>query len=123
MSSLYSIYPQGAISTVTRGTTFYKADGLTSAATVIAWRAPYRCEVIAVRGYRSGGSGATINSRRNGTDAHLASNLSISSANTWIDGGAVQNVTYEIGDKLEVQLVTVVGSPQQVAVQVDLRKL
>lgn len=89
---------------------------------VIAWRAPYGGTVTNVRGYRVGGTGATINARRNGTSNHLASALSLTSADTWQDGGAVQNVSYAVGEKMEIMLVSITGSPTQVSVQVDFLK-
>lgn len=91
----------------------------TAAINVIVWRAPYACTVTAVKGYRVGGTGATVNARKNGASNHLASDLSLTSADTWMDGGAVQNTAYAAGDKLEIMVVTVAGSPTQVAVQVD----
>lgn len=93
-----------------------------AAINVITWRAPYACTVTNVRGYRVGGTGATINARRNGTDNHLASALSVTSADTWMDGGSVQNTAYAVGDKMEIMLVTLAGSPTQVAVQVDFTR-
>jgi hypothetical protein len=91
----------------------------TVAINIITWRAPFACTVTNVRGYRVGGTGATINARRNGADNHLASALSLTSADTWMDGGAVQNTAYVAGDKLEIMIVTVGGTPAQIAVQVD----
>lgn len=90
-----------------------------AAINVIVWRARFACTVTNVRGYRVGGTGATINARKNGTLNHLAADLSLTSADTWMDGGAVQNTAYAVGDKLEIMLVTLAGSPAQVAVQVD----
>ena len=89
---------------------------------IIVWRAPFACTVTNVRGYRVGGTGATINARRNGTDNHLATALSLTSADTWMDGGAVQNTAYVAGDKLEIMVVTLAGSPTQVAIQVDFTR-
>ena len=86
---------------------------------IIAWSARYPTTVTNVRGYRVGGTGATINARKNGTSNHLSSALSLTSADTWMDGGAVQNTAYVADDKLEMMIVTVTGSPTQVAVQVD----
>ena len=91
----------------------------TEAINVIVWRAPFACTVTNIRGYRVGGTGATINARRNGADNHLASALSLVDADTWTDGGAVQNTAYVAGDKLEIMVVTVTGSPTQVGIQVD----
>jgi len=107
----------------TKGNGVYNPSGITVAVNMIAWRAPYACTVTNVRGYRVGGTGATINARNNGANNHLASALSLSSADTWMDGGAVQNVTYAAGDKLEVMLVTVAGSPTQILIQVDFKRV
>ncbi len=60
-----------------------------------------------------------MNARKNGTLNHLASNLSLTSADTWMDGGSVQNTAYAVGDKLEIMVVSIAGSPTQVAVQVN----
>ena len=94
----------------------------TGAINVIVWRAPYPCTVTNVRGYRVGGTGATINARRNGSSNHLSSDLSLSSADTWTDGGSVQNTAYAAGDKLEIMVASVTGSPTQVAIQVDFTR-
>lgn len=91
----------------------------TVAINIIVWRAPFTCTMTNVRGYRVGGTGVTINARRNGADAHLAAALSLADADTWMDGGAVQNTAYVAGDKLEIMVVSVAGDPTQVAVQVD----
>lgn len=93
-----------------------------AAINVIIWRAPFACTVTNVRGYRVGGTGATINARLNGASNHLASDLSLTSADTWMDGGAVQNTAYAAGDKLEIMVVTLAGSPTQVGVQVDFTR-
>lgn len=105
---------------ISRGGTILTPSG---AVDVIVWRAPFACEVLAVKGYRTGGTGATINARRNGVDEHLAADLSVAAADTWVDGGAVQNVSYAAGDKLEIRLRSVAGSPAQVGIQVDLRRM
>lgn len=104
-----------------RGGTVVKSDGV-AAINVIVWRAPFACTVTAVKGYRVSGSGATINARKNGSSNHLASDLSLTSADTWMDGGSVQNTAYAAGDKLEIMVVSVTGTPTQVAVQVDFTR-
>ena len=91
----------------------------TEAINIIVWRAPFACTVRAVKGYRVDGTGATVNARRNGVSNHLASHLSLTSANEWMDGGTVQNTAYVAGDRLEIMIVSITGSPTQVAVQVD----
>lgn len=93
-------------------------NGITATVNVIAWQAPYPCRVALVRGYRVGGSSASINARLNGASNHLSSALSLTSADTWMDGGAVQNQAYVLGDKLEIMLTAVGGSPTQIGVQV-----
>jgi hypothetical protein len=93
-----------------------------AAINVIVWRAPFACTVTAVKGYRVGGTGATINARRNGASNHLASDLSLTSADTWTDGGAVQNTAYAAGDKLEIMIQSITGAPTQVAVQVEFTR-
>jgi len=96
--------------------------GPAGAINVIAWRAPFACTVTNVRGYRVGGTGATINARKNGSLNHLASNLSLTSADTWMDGGSVQNTSYAAGDKLELMVVSISGAPTQIAIQVDFTR-
>ena len=108
---------QGVI--ISRGGTVRSPAG---AINLIVWRAPFACTVTNVRGYRVGGTGATINARRNGASNHLSSALSLTSADTWQDGGAVQNTAYAAGDKMEIMVVTVAGSPTQIAIQVDLTR-
>ena len=106
---------------ISRGGTVVKSDGV-AVINVIVWRAPYACTVTNVRGYRVGGTGATINARRNGADNHLSSALSLTSADTWMDGGSVQNTSYVAGDKMEIMVVSVAGTPTQIAIQVDLTR-
>lgn len=89
---------------------------------VITWYAPFACTVTNVRGYRVGGTGATINARKNGSSNHLASALSLTSADAWMDGGTVQNTSLAAGDKLEIMVASVAGAPTQIAIQVDLTR-
>lgn len=102
-----------------RGGTLVASGGITAAVNIGQWVAPYACTVLAVKGWRVGGTGATVNARKNGSSNHLSSNLSITSASTWMDGGAVQNASYAAGDSFEIMIVTVTGSPTQVGVQVN----
>jgi hypothetical protein len=107
---------------ITKEKTLYNPSGITAAGNIIVWRAPYSCTVTNVRGYRVGGTGATINARRNGADNHLAAALSLINADVFMDGGAVQNTAYVAGDKLEIMVVTVTGSPTQLQVEVDFTR-
>ncbi len=50
----------------------------------------------------------------------LASALSLATADEWTDGGTVQNTAVAAGDRLEIMVVSVTGSPTQVAVAVDM---
>lgn len=108
--------------TFARGGVLFQPSGLSAGGNVIVWEAPFNCDVQSVRGYRVGGTGATVNARKNGTSNHLAAALSVTVADTWMDGGAVQNISYTVGDRMEIMVVTVAGSPTQVAVQVNLRR-
>ena len=91
--------------------------------TVVVWTAPFACTVTAIKGYRVGGTGATINAYRGTTATALRSaNLSLASADTWIDGGAVQNTAFAINDSLLLRVVTVVGAPTQISVQVNFTR-
>lgn len=96
--------------------------GIGAAINIFTWVAPYACTVTAVKGYRVGGTGATINARKNGASNHLASALSLTSADTVMDGGSVQNTAYSVGDKLEIMLVSVTGSPTQIGVLVHFTR-
>lgn len=89
---------------------------------VVIWRAPWPCKVTAVKGEMEGGTSADVNARKNGTDEHLAADLSLTPG-AWTDGGAVQNVDYVAGDSLEIRLKAVVGSPTAVTVQVEFNRL
>ena len=90
---------------------------------IIVWRAPFACTVNAVKGYVVGATGTTVNARKNGSLNHLSSNLSLGSTDTWLDGGAVQNTSYAIGDKMEIMITSVSGSPTEVAIQVELTRV
>lgn len=76
----------------------------------IVWVAPYSCTVTAVKGIRVGGSAASINAYKNSTSSHLSSNLSLSSASTLTDGGAVQNTGYVAGDWLSIYVASYTGA-------------
>lgn len=108
---------------ISRGGTFVNPNGISAGINIITWQALFPCTVMGLRAYRVDGTGATVNARKNGTSNHLASDLSLTSADTWMDAGAVQNQGYAIGDKLEIMVVSVAGTPTQVAIQVDLAPL
>lgn len=109
--------------TFTKGATMYNSNGIANAAlNIITWTAPFACTVTAIKGYRVGGTGATVNARKNGSLTHRSSNLSLTSADTWMDGGAVQNTAYAIGDKLEVMIASTSGTVTQIAIQVNFTR-
>lgn len=89
-------------------------------ASYVIWRAPRACVIEGVHGYRKGGTGATINATRNGADL-LAVDLSLSTADTWLTGPAVQGEAMAAGDTLAVAVRSVAGSVDAVTVQVDVQ--
>lgn len=110
-----TIIPSGVL-TATRGGTILNPS---VAINVIVWYAAYACTVTHVLGYVSGATGSVINARRNGTLSLLVSNLTLGSADTWMDGGAVQNAAISIGDKLEIMVISVSGAPTEIAVEIQ----
>ncbi len=93
-----------------------------SAVNVAAWLAPFSCTVAAIYGLRVGGTGVLVNARKNGSLTHLASDLSVTSAGSWMGGGAVQNTVYSIGDRMEFMVASLSGSPEQVAIEVEFTR-
>jgi hypothetical protein len=100
----------------TRGGTILTPTG---AVNVIVWYAPFAATVTNVLGYVSGATGSVINARRNGSLLLLDSNLTVGTADTWVDGGAVQNTAISVGDKLEIMVISVSGSPTEIAVEIQ----
>jgi hypothetical protein len=89
----------------------------------VVWKAPFPCTVTNVRGFREGGTGAAVNASKNGVATeHLAADLSLTSADTWMDGGAVQNTAYADGDYLVLRLISVAGAPDRIILQVDFTR-
>lgn len=103
-----------------RGGTMFNAAGITAGANIIVWEAVEPSNVTYFKGYRVGGTGATINARKNGASNHLAVALSLAVADVWTPGSPLQNVSYVTGDKLEIMLVSVTANPTQVAIVVGL---
>ena len=99
---------------------FYDATGIPNAPiNIVIRRMLTACTLTNVRGYRIGGTGATVNARKNGALLNLAVDLSLTAADTWMDGGAVQNASYAIGDTLEAMLVTAADLPTELVIQLD----
>jgi hypothetical protein len=93
----------------------------TAIVNIPAWQAPFACQVTKVRGLSVGGAatGTTINSRKNGSLTHLASDLTLDGSGLWQDGGAVQNVVYAVDDRMQWQ-ITGLGSPRPTAIALEL---
>jgi len=89
----------------------------------LAWVAPYGCTVVSLKAFREGGTGATVNAMKNGSLEHLSGDLSLTSADTVFDGGAVQNTTYAEGDYLHVRVKSIGGSPDKITIQVNFNVL
>ena len=104
-----------------RGGTLWNPNGIIDTVNLPVWLYVTRaCTVTHVKGWRVGGTGATINARKNGSSTHLSSALSLTSASTVMDGGAEQNTGYVIGDRMEMMIVSLTGDPTEVAVQINL---
>lgn len=104
-------------------TTFSRTAVITPAVTGswVVWRAPKACRIVAVRGYRDGGTGATINAER-GTADILATNLSLVTNASWLSESSVQNDVFDVGDSLTLEIRSVAGSPAAITIQVDLQE-
>ncbi|MEQ4723776.1 hypothetical protein [Nonomuraea sp. B19D2] len=89
------------------------------AGTYMVTRFPVACTAIAVRAYRAGGTGGTVNAQRNGGNL-LAENLA-TDTDSWTGWTHLQNATFAAGDTLSVVTAAPAGSPAEVIVQVDFR--
>lgn len=90
-----------------------------TAGAMVAWRAPFAAQLLGLQAYRAGGSGASVNARKNGVDNHLTTDLSVSVADAWVAAGTLQLTNYAAGDTLEVLFTAVNGSPTQLVVQLE----
>lgn len=86
---------------------------------LIIWQAPIACRVTKISAQRLGGSGVTINVRKNSTQTLLAFDHSISTVGSWLSGAGLQNTSVAVGDSLEIMITAVSGTPSQLAVQID----
>jgi hypothetical protein len=135
--TMYAIIPTAdSIPTETDGTTVQEAlDGLgafsrggtflspSAPVVVVVGRASFACRIVAVKGLREGGSatGTRVTARKNGV-SHLSAPLHLTSSGVWMDGGAVSDVDYIVGDLMEIQITALGGIPSQVAIQIDLER-
>lgn len=102
--------------------TFFKNCNVpapTAAMDIVAMRLPFACTLTNIRGWVTGATGSTINARKNLTTSHLSSNLTLASAATWTDGGSITGGSYAAGDTLEFRIISVSGSPTEIAFQAD----
>jgi hypothetical protein len=115
----------GSQEIIAKGATLANTDGVI-VQNVVVWRAPYACTVTALKGWRTGGTGATVNAGKGTigtpTSKVLASDLSLTSADTWMDGGTVQNTAFAAGDPLIIIIASVTGNPTQISVEVDFTR-
>ncbi|MEV7712282.1 hypothetical protein [Streptomyces sp. NPDC088270] len=91
-----------------------------AAGTWAVWQAPRAVTITGVRGIRTGGTAATINARR-GADDLLATDLSLTTADTWLSGPAVQNTAVAAGDSVAVSVRSAAGAPT-VTIQIDYQE-
>jgi hypothetical protein len=87
--------------------------------TIAIWRAPFPCTITAVKGYQDTGTGSVITAYDGSTDL-LDTDLTISSAATWQDGGSLAKTTVSAGDSIAMKVVSVSGSPNYLVIQVEL---
>lgn len=88
----------------------------------MVWRAPFACTVTNVRAHFDAGTSVTVNARVNQTSDFLSSDFTHSTANSWGDGGSVQNTSIAAGDDIEVELVGTSGAVTKANIQVDLTR-
>ena len=91
------------------------------ATNIVLWRATLSCTVVNVHGLRVGGTSVVVNARKNGVSAHQTTDINLVSASEWTTGAAPINTAYVPGDRLEM-MISVTGTPSQVAVQVDFSR-
>jgi hypothetical protein len=94
------------------------------------WRAPFACTVTNIRGYRIGGTGATVNAgignsgTTGGVGYFQSSDLSLTNTDTgtWNTAAANQNTAVASGDGILVKVVSITGTPSQIVIQVDFTR-
>lgn len=97
----------------------------TAADDVLVWMAPFACTVTAIKGYQDTGTGSTVNAFKGSLASPTlfrSASLSIASADAVVDGGAVQNTSVSAGDKIYMRLVAVSGSPNELIIQLNLKR-
>ncbi|MFS4105122.1 hypothetical protein [Streptomyces sp. PD-S100-1] len=82
-------------------------------------KVPAAASILAVRAYRAGGTGGTVQVKK-GTSDVLAAPLT-TSTDAWAGSTTVQNAACAAGDNVSVVLASPSGSPTEILVQVDFR--
>ncbi len=95
--------------------------GVTGLDPIPAWRAPFACTIIGAHAFRNGGTGATVNAKNAANDIRSA-DLSLTSADTWTDFGALQNTAVASGAGVFFAVRSVTGSPIQIAFCIQFRR-
>jgi hypothetical protein len=81
------------------------------------FRAPVAMTIDAIYAIHVAGTNCTVNVRKNGSSALRSSDYTTTTS--WASFGSLQNNTLAAGDYLEIQIVTVTGSVEQVAIQIE----
>ncbi|MBL1107989.1 hypothetical protein JK361_25940 [Streptomyces sp. 5-8] len=82
-------------------------------------KVPAATNIIAVRAYRTGGTGGTVQVKHGAQDV-LASPMA-TSTDAWAGNTTVQNAACVVGDNISVVLASPAGTPTEILVQVDFR--
>ncbi len=93
-----------------------------TAQNVVSWRAESVHTMSNIRGFYSGtagGSSASLQVARNGSDLHLSATMNLTSNNTWFIGGGITTPAYSPGDYMQVRLTGVSGTIVYVTLQAD----
>ena len=115
------------------GTLGFNAITFTISATVespavndfVVWRAPFACTLTNLRAYQDTGTGSIINAFRGTLAAPTlfrATNYTILAADTWEDAGSLQNTAIAAGTAVYFRFVTIAGSPNELAIQLDITR-
>jgi hypothetical protein len=104
--------------TTTHDKTITFQNPLTTAQNVSLFLVPTCCAgtAVSIKAKRTGGTGAVVNVRKNGTTTLIATDLSLTGT-SWTDAGSLQNTTFVGGDYFEVQIISTVGGVTELAVQ------
>jgi hypothetical protein len=90
-----------------------------TAGTYMVTKVPAACTAIAVRTYRTGGTGGTVNAKKNSSD--LLASVLTTTTDSWAASTTLQNASFAAGDTLSVVTASPAGTPTDVIVQVDFR--